>query len=90
MQRVRESTTKDGKDCDTPIRVICVKRSGKHAQPYATYLKNRKTDSKFWGHYFCDIEDALDDYYERCEKHGVTTAAELLQPEELEDGEGGL
>lgn len=53
---------------DNGERVITLADVGGY-QPFVTWAsRSDRPDDTFWGHYFVDAKDALDDFSERCKR----------------------
>jgi len=83
VQTIAESTLKKEEGCYT-ITVILRYFPG-HSKPYVTHIHTVENDGYISGHYFEKSEDAIWDYYRRCEEEKVMFGAVMPMEGEINE-----
>lgn len=70
FELLRKSTERKDSGCQTIEIVLRKKKEGK-LQPFVTHVHTLETDDYLWGNYFPSLEDANEDFEQRCREYGV-------------------
>ena len=73
------------KEPDTYAFRVVISETGSQYTPYATHLENidenGKSAGKYWGHYHTNLNEAIDDFMERCRRYNLPPLGNLVQEE---------